>query len=85
MKRQERRRLERLRKNKPIIDKSFKPDPKILCPFDNNPCSRPRSDIDGDLQCGGIQYSGDLTHDEMVDVVPPCERLRPENMRWKAA
>ena len=62
-----------------IIEKPFKPNSKILCPFDKYPCSRPRSSIDGDLQCGGIIYGDSSGVEE--EITPACPRFKPENVR----
>lgn len=49
--------------------------PSSLCPFDNKPCLRPLSPIDGDLQCGGM-YRFSLVGDDVKEtvLVPVCER-----------
>jgi len=50
-----------------------------LCPFDQMPCCRPPSPIDGDFQCGGMYYCVDFNRPEdEVEIVPPCPRLDPQ-------
>ena len=65
--RQFRRRMDRLR------EKNLKNYGSIRkCIFDNYPCERKPSPIDGDMQCGGIFY--DRGEGEVV-LVPPCPRF----------
>ena len=44
------------------------------CPFDDYPCERKPSPIDGDRECFGV--FGDRGEGEVV-FVPPCSRLPP--------
>lgn len=50
-----------------------------LCIFDNKPCERPPSSIDGDPQCGGAWFFGTFaSNGKEEEIRPNCSRMVSE-------
>ena len=72
--RQFRRRMERLRE-----DNIRKYGSERKCFFDEFPCERKPSPIDGDRECGGVFYFDLLTKNgEEEEIASPCSRNKFE-------
>lgn len=77
--RQERRRNERLKtKQSP---NEWKSNSNWKCVFDNQPCCRSPSPLDGDHECGGITYWSSDKGAKETELIPPCERMKCFSMK----